>query len=131
VAFTAKLTHELNDVPIHTTIIFDYLVHYTGSTYDVSTGVFTCPTSGLYLFSVFIESHTVNTEATVTLKMEGTPYMSVVSERSDDGEDDTGGNVCLLTVNKGERVWVETYQNDKQSFWLGFTTFSGVLIHPH
>ncbi|XP_060604871.1 cerebellin-1-like [Ruditapes philippinarum] len=131
VAFTAMLNTELNDVPIHTTVIFDFLIYDTGTNYDDSTGVFTSPTSGLYLFSVFIETHSVNTEALVNLMKEGQPYMFVASDRGNDVEDNTGGNVCLLTVNKGERVWVKTILHDKQSFWIGFTTFSGVLIHPH
>ena len=130
-AFTAQLSHELNDVPLHTTIKFDHLNDWVGDHYDVSTGIFTCPTSGLYLFSVFIESNSVGREAVVGLMKEGIPFINVVSERFDADEDDTGGNVCLVNVNKGEQVWVETYQNDKQSFWPGFTTFSGVLIHHH
>ena len=131
VAFTAELTHVLTDVPVHSIIKFDHLIHWTGTTYDVSTGVFTCPTSGLYLFSVFIEANTAGTEAQVHLIKEGGAYMSAVSEGSVDSEDDTGGNVCLISVNKGERVWVETYGNDKQSIWHTFTTFSGVLIYRH
>ncbi|XP_053390732.1 serum response factor homolog A-like, partial [Mercenaria mercenaria] len=92
VAFTADLSHELTNVPIHTTLIFDDLYSWTDDSYDASTGVFTCPTSGLYLFAVFIEPHLTDVESMVSLKMDGKSYMFVISEIRYDGEDDVGGN---------------------------------------
>jgi hypothetical protein len=129
VAFTAEVNNILDNVALHSTIVFDHIIYRVTHSYDASTGVFTCPTSGLYLFSVFIATHKTNTEALVYLVLDGNPYMSVISDRSSDGENDTGGNVVLLPVYKGQRVWVETFVNDNQSFSHSFTTFSGVLIH--
>ncbi|XP_060578283.1 complement C1q tumor necrosis factor-related protein 5-like [Ruditapes philippinarum] len=129
VVFSAELSHVLDNVALHSTVVFDHPIFRVTHSYDASTGVFTCPTSGLYLFSVFIATHKTDTEALVYLVLDGNPYMSVISDRSSDGENDSGGNVVMLPVNKGQRVWVETDINDKQSFWPSFTTFSGVLIH--
>lgn len=128
VAFTYKLGTKLTNVPIHTTIKFDTMIHHTASYYDPNTGVFTCPTSGLYLFSVFIAPNVEGIESMVSLKKDGTTFMSVIAEASFNGEDINSGNVVLLTVTKGEQLWVETFDNDNQSFWKGVTTFSGVLI---
>ena len=107
------------------------MIHHTASYYDPNTGIFTCPTSGLYLFSVFISPHVRNIESMVSLMKDGDSFMSVIVESNFDAEDINSGNVVLLSVQKGERLWVETYDNDNQSFWKGVTTFSGVLIQSY
>ncbi|XP_045208185.1 collagen alpha-1(VIII) chain-like [Mercenaria mercenaria] len=125
VAFTAKLSHELTGLPVGKTIVFDTMVTSTTDYYNNATGIFTCPHAGLYLFAIFVESS--GGEAVIALKRDGVDYISAISEPGKVGDDDSGGNVVLLPLADGERVWVET-DNPDMSLWPHFTTFSGVLI---
>jgi hypothetical protein len=114
----------LERLPVGTTVLFDYLTRLTPA-YDLQTGVFTCPQSGLYVFSIFVDSATEQT-AFVQMLIDGTPYTSA---STGGGRFETGGNLVILDVKKGSRVWVKTFYVNDQSLMPGRTTFSGVLIH--
>ena len=51
VVFSVGLT-EVSNVPAGEMVVFRSVVHNDGDYYDVSTGIFTCPTNGVYLFNV-------------------------------------------------------------------------------
>ena len=59
VAFMARLTqrHATSVNGTHSTVIFDHLDLNLGGGFHTSTGIFTAPASGLYLFSLKI-AHT-------------------------------------------------------------------------
>jgi hypothetical protein len=47
------VTHTSSISSTQTPVVFNVVTHNTGSHYDNSTGVFTCPVAGLYYFSTF------------------------------------------------------------------------------
>lgn len=53
-AFSAYLDHDLDGVTNHQTIAFNKPLYNSDASYDPSTGVFTAPYDGLYLFIYFI-----------------------------------------------------------------------------
>lgn len=128
VGFTAKLNKKLHGLPLGTTIIYDQILYNAGGGYDGTTGIFTCPISGVYMFAIFVESFTLRT-AIIELVIDGNDSLiSAVSEQAVDGQDNTGGNVLIVHVVKGQRVWARTYDSDNQDIYPYFTTMSGVLI---
>ncbi|KAL4223026.1 positive regulation of adiponectin secretion [Mactra antiquata] len=130
VGFTADLNDHVHDLPVGSTVIYDRIYYNAGGHYDSSTGVFTCPQNGLYLFSVFVESFSASSvsTATVGIVINGQQYAVAVSEPTQYGHDASGGDVLVHHLQQGDRVWVETYQHDNQDLTHAFNSFSGVLI---
>lgn len=127
VGFTATLLNNAIDLPTGSTVVFEYVFYNAGNGYDTTTGIFTCPRSGLYIFYINVEAVNGNEEAAVQLMKNGSGRVSAVSERYVDGHDSTGGNLLVEHIMEGDRVWVETYSVDNQDLFRLFTTFSGVL----
>jgi len=127
VAFFAALSTDIRNVPVETILKFDFVSHNYGNGYDRSTGIFTCPTSGMYLFLIFIDGMEQE-DSVVSLVHNGVPLISALAEPSFNGQDIIGANAIAFRLYKGDRVWIKisTYPG---SFWKVFTTFSGLLIH--
>ena len=53
-AFSACLDHTLTNIQKNQKIVFNQLILNEGDGYDETTGVFTCPKTGLYLVTFFI-----------------------------------------------------------------------------
>ena len=126
-AFYAYLTTEQTNLPVGHTVQYDGVGNNYGDGYDINTGIFTCPTSGLYLFAFFADS-TKGAEVNLVLKVNGEIYTNLIAQPSFDHQDLMGGNVRPVRIDKGDRVWVEVSFHET-SLWKVFTTFSGVLIH--
>ncbi|WAR01466.1 hypothetical protein MAR_008024 [Mya arenaria] len=59
-AFTACISpRDLTNIHQHQTIIFDHVITNYGSAYSTSTGIFTAPTPGIYIFflEIMVTSH--------------------------------------------------------------------------
>ncbi|XP_045176917.2 uncharacterized protein LOC123537303 [Mercenaria mercenaria] len=54
ISFTVFLNHDINHPGQYQTIKFNQVITNEGNGYNIHTGVFTCPESGMYLLSVFI-----------------------------------------------------------------------------
>lgn len=128
VGFTVALLNNAIDLPTGSTVVFQWVFYNAGNGYDTTTGIFTCPRSGLYIFYINVEAVNGQEEASVQIMKNGSGRVSAVSERYADGHDSTGGNLLVEHITEGDRVWVETYSNDNQDLFRGFTSFSGVLI---
>ncbi|XP_053386491.1 complement C1q and tumor necrosis factor-related protein 9A-like [Mercenaria mercenaria] len=128
IGFTAVLKEHAIDLPTGSTIVYDNVYYNAGNAYDTSTGVFTCPRSGLYLFYINVEPFDESLPAAIAILINGSYRVDAVAERYDVGHDSTGGNMMVEHLQEGDRVWVETYEHDNQDLYKGFTSFSGVLI---
>lgn len=125
--FSAKLSHELHDLPTFSVIKYDYVIFNAGNGYDPSTGIFTVPLEGMYMFTYFVEA--LGTQAAeIQLIVDGMIRFPAISEPESPGNDDTGGNMVIEHLVKGQQVWIETYESENQNIFPGFTTFSGALI---
>ena len=54
VGFSSYLNHNLDGVHSGQTIVFNSALYNDGNAYSLSTGVFTCPYDGVYMFIYFI-----------------------------------------------------------------------------
>jgi hypothetical protein len=122
----------MEDIQAGSTVKFDQVIYNGGNGYDPQTGVFTCVKSGLYLFTMVIQAqfNVQRQDLPVALVIDGTRYAYAVSDPLEDGTDVQGVNTVVIHLNRGQRVWVETYYHDHISVFRTFSTFSGVLIQP-
>lgn len=131
VAFTAYMSAWANDLAIGQPVVFDSTLTNVGGAYSTSTGKFTVPLDGLYIFSFIIETkHAVDTA--VRLVVDGVNMLDAVVEPRHTEQNLQGGNVGVLKLRKGQSVWVENYNRQHQSLEGGdiyrFTTFTGALL---
>lgn len=114
------------------TIVFNKVYVNDGGSYDNQTGVFTAPYDGVYLLSYFIAEY--NTGQIVTrLMLDGTNIADSVAESIQDRHNDQGGNLVILKLQMGQRVWLETFDTDNvhidASAAYLYNTFSGFLLY--
>lgn len=112
-------------------IIFPHVISNNGGGYDASTGVFTTPKSGVYVFICFLTSHKDLAEANIVLngsRLVGIPaFTSGMNETYRYG---SAGNSCVLQLAQGDRVWIEHTAGN--FLWTRdyapFPTFSGFRL---
>ena len=56
--FHARINGTKEYYGVGETVIFDHMLESSGTDYDVTTGIFTCPVTGLYSFSSHLMSKT-------------------------------------------------------------------------
>jgi hypothetical protein len=128
IGFTVKLTNNAIDLAVGSTVVYDEITYNAGNGYDKTTGIFTCPRSGMYIFFLNVEAVYGRQAAAISLQINGFSRLTAVAECMDDTHDATGSNLLVVHIVEGDRVWVMTYGNDNQDLYKGFTAFSGVLI---
>ncbi|XP_045201621.2 cerebellin-4-like [Mercenaria mercenaria] len=124
VAFSAKLETKRSHYGKCEKIIFDEVVYSHGGGYSSSTGIFTAPKSGTYLFTFNVQGGYNNT-AHVGLIVRGSWTTAAIVQG---GPKRTGGNAGIAYLSSGDKVWIQTYNQQKYYIWPGRTTFNGILI---
>uniref|UniRef100_K1PZQ0 Caprin-2 n=1 Tax=Magallana gigas TaxID=29159 RepID=K1PZQ0_MAGGI len=108
------------------TLVFPVVITNVGNGYNPSTGVFTAPTAGEYVFFVNVQSY--NTESIyVDVVLNGVTKVRTMAQGGTDYYD-AGPNLAVLTLQKGDRVWVKYHAG--QGYYIDgpITTFSGFLL---
>ncbi|KAL4221990.1 hypothetical protein ACF0H5_018036 [Mactra antiquata] len=106
-------------------IVFDEIIYNTGS-YHTSTGIFTVPKSGTYLFSLTVEgTHSKPAYASVLGYQDG-EYWYGKQIYAAKGEDVTASATFVYHLEEGKIVWSKS-RGDCEFYKLR-TTFSGVLL---
>lgn len=125
VAFTAGVT-ESKSYWSSGNLIFSTIIYNEGGAYDASTGVFTSPTDGIFVFYVTITAYSSNTI-----------YVDIVKNRSSSvralayggTSHQTGTNMAVFSLGRGDKVWVK--QHSGQGFYTAstpITSFTGFMI---
>uniref|UniRef100_K1Q0X8 Caprin-2 n=1 Tax=Magallana gigas TaxID=29159 RepID=K1Q0X8_MAGGI len=125
VAFTAGVT-ESKRFWSSGNLIFSTIIYNEGGAYDASTGVFTSPTDGIFVFYVTITAYSSNTI-----------YVDIVKNRSSSvralayggSSYQTGTNMAVFSLGRGDKVWVK--QHSGQGFYTAstpITSFTGFMI---
>lgn len=114
--------------------VFPEILINEQAAYDTTTGEFTCPVSGIYMFSVVIAVRGSG-ESWIRLKVNGGVIFNAVAEGSGSSSQDLqGGNMAIVKLNKGDRVWVSGSGslpgNSGGNSNTRTSTFTGVLLHP-
>lgn len=114
VAFHAKTGSAQYHMSFDQTILFSDVTQNFGNGYDPSTGIFTCPKSGLYFFSLTIYAGASDDDLNVY---------------------DSGTNTVILHLKHGDKIWpkVDHYYGWGTNNYITlygdhWSTFTGFLI---
>ncbi|XP_060593983.1 complement C1q-like protein 4 [Ruditapes philippinarum] len=125
VAFSARMSKADSYYVKDERLKFNDVKYSYGGGYSFSTGIFTAPKSGTYLFTYNIESSSKG-KAHVCLMIDGSMKTQALVGK---GPDNNGGNSAIAYIRKGGKVWIETADlQDKYYIWPYRTTFNGILI---
>lgn len=116
-------------------IKFDTELIDSGGTYVTTTGVFTAPVPGIYMFTSSIFDHFLKGgHGDVLVHGEivknGNTLVRIYA-RAETGYRDQGANTVIINADLGDTFWVRVTKND--DLGLGgakYTSFSGVLLWP-
>ncbi|CAC5416409.1 C1QL [Mytilus coruscus] len=131
VAFYAYMSCPENNPSAHLTLIYDVSVTNVGNGYNHVTGIFTAPTSGVYVF-VWV-TRVAYGEHPTQLMINNAVY-GVTFLRAKNGDDGSVSGTVVANVTKGDSIFVRvhsSYAGDGQvhSSELGRPSFSGWLLH--
>lgn len=130
VAFTAYIDKTISHLRINQTVPFNKVLLNDGNAFNVHTGIFSCPHSGVYLFTFNIETYG-NGFIHTKLVVDGENQLDAVTWGLQ--STDMSGNTAILRITAGQSVWVATYySNDVELFKTDtyrYTSFSGVLLY--
>ena len=125
VAFTAGMTSDSStwqgDI-----LVFTHVITNKGQGYSSSSGKFTAPRDGTYVFTVTAVSWDSN-YLSLDIVHDGLSKVRTMSE--DSARYQTGTNLVVLELDRGDAVWVKRHRGrgyDTHSVPL--TTFSGFIL---
>ena len=130
VAFTAYLDHDLNYLITGHVVKCNQVLTNMGNHYNKNTGVFTVPTTGVYLLTFFINGKGTSHITFVKAVVDNREIVAAVSAGA--SWDVTGGNSAIVQLNAGQAVWLEIFGTTQGSLLSNgnyrYVTFSGVLL---
>ncbi|XP_061182709.1 caprin-2-like [Saccostrea echinata] len=125
VGFTVGMTSR-HSTWAGSTLVFPHVVFNNGNGYNPSTGIFTSPTAGTYVFFVNINTDGAN-YIYLDIVLNGSSKVRTMSYNS--ATYMTGTNMAVLQLFKGDTVWIK--RNVGKSYYsegVPITTFSGFLL---
>ncbi|XP_048238284.1 complement C1q tumor necrosis factor-related protein 4-like [Haliotis rufescens] len=130
VAFSAGLSHHVT-LPVGNTVKYDHVFTNIDNAYDPTTGEFTCPQTGIYVFQYHSLSRS-NETLWVSLYQD---YMYVNTAYAHTTNDfAAAGNDAVLHLTRGDHVSIQSEGDDGVSLYGApdeiYCTFSGYLISP-
>uniref|UniRef100_K1Q625 Caprin-2 n=1 Tax=Magallana gigas TaxID=29159 RepID=K1Q625_MAGGI len=107
-------------------LVFPHVVTNNGNGYNPSTGKFTAPTDGTYVFFLTVVSNS-NKFIYMNIVHNGADKVRTIGHES--AQYMTGTNMAVLQLVKGDSVWVSR-RHGKGYFSESapYTTFSGFLL---
>ncbi|XP_063816704.1 complement C1q tumor necrosis factor-related protein 3 isoform X2 [Pseudophryne corroboree] len=125
VAFMASMaTHFSN---INSGIIFSSVETNVGNFFDVMTGRFSAPITGVYFFTFSMLKHEEVEDVYVYLMHNGNTIVSMFSYESK-GKQDTSGNSAVLKLAKDDEVWLRMGIGALHGDHQRYCTFCGFLL---
>ncbi|XP_063425361.1 uncharacterized protein LOC134708644 [Mytilus trossulus] len=132
IAFSAYLDHNI-DFGAHQILKYNRIITNEGNGYNVHTGSFTCPESGMYLlsFSIGQRGDSAPRGAYIYLMVNSVNVIDSVVDSFHNTQDLQGGNTVIIRLKAGDVVFTEGGASDhvEGSTGLRLTSFSGVLLY--
>ncbi|XP_067284209.1 caprin-2 isoform X2 [Pseudorasbora parva] len=128
VAFSAARTANFAPGTLDQPIAFDQLHTNLGDMFDTTSGRFTCPAAGTYVFIFHILKLAISVPLYVNL-MRNEEVM--VSAYANDGAPDheTASNHAVLQLFQGDQVWLRLHRGAIYGSSWKYSTFSGFLLY--
>lgn len=125
--FSQRLNN-INQILVYKNILINH-----GSGYNTNTGIFTTPEAGTYAFFFSVQVQ-VNVRLLCVLMLNGKTVSESLAGKILDFN--TGSNMVILPLEKGDKVWVQTHSAIRD--WINWSgeviveysgnSFSGFLI---
>ena len=107
-------------------LVFPHVITNKGQGYDNSTGKFTAPRDGTYVFTVTGVSY-IRNALLLDIVQDGVRKVRTWSDNSASYQ--TGTNLVVVELDRGDAVWVRRYQGrGYSSSYVPYTTFSGFIL---
>jgi hypothetical protein len=105
------------------------VINNVGGGYNSGSGVFTAPVGGTYVFFVSVQSYSTE-EIRVDIVLNGNSKVRTMAyDNGDKDHYETGVNLVVLRLDKGDTVWVKRYSGKGYySDSIPITTFSGFQL---
>ncbi|KAH3747725.1 hypothetical protein DPMN_182154 [Dreissena polymorpha] len=136
VAFTAQLSHDMTNIGANQPVVFDHVVTNPGNSYDKTTGHFTAPQNGLYIFYLTITSY-ANYGSSFYLIKNSHSLLAITSTptlvHGNQTNPETNTHVITEQLHAGDQVWVQNGRFNPHEGLGGNdqTSFSGHMITPY
>ncbi|XP_054454648.1 otolin-1 [Anoplopoma fimbria] len=124
-AFAAGLTSSYP--PPNAPVVFSHVLYNIQESYDASTGLYTAPIDGTYVFSYHLTVHQR------VLKVGLFHNFAPVIKTTDPKVLGTTSHTVVLHLDRGDRVWIQVKDVITNGMYAGAessSTFSGFLLHP-
>ena len=112
---------------------FDKVFSNSGSGYSSSTGIFTAPYSGPYLFLFFVRpGRDIFELAYLQLYVDGRYRAYIIQGNTFGSIDNMAGQAYVEYMSAGDKAWIQTGELKEDAFqvvYSGGSTFTGVLIN--
>lgn len=127
IAFYAYMSTSMTNIGGHHTLVFNVIKTNSGNGLHSTTGVFTAPSSGLYVFTWTIRLE-IDSYHGVELVVNG-QGVGALYQHTGSGESDMSSTTVVTHVDQGEDVFLRTRIDYNQGFInsnaYGYTSFSG------
>ncbi|KAK3085008.1 hypothetical protein FSP39_022817, partial [Pinctada imbricata] len=126
IAFYTGLNSSLQNLPYNYKLVFDKVYLNEGKAYDFHTGIFTCPTDGIYVFHWTITTKAGQyfyTDFMVNGNVVGRsrPHAAYVNRAA--------SSTVVQRLVIGDKVWIEPSGNyTGQYAYEGWSFYSGYMI---
>lgn len=113
IAFTAFLDHSIHNLSQDQPIIYNKVLLNDGGGYNVNTGMFRAPVSGVYLFSYSVGAKTIpgvqlqQYDVFTRLMVDGKHQLSAVAESTGLYDDEQGSTTAIIYVDEASTVWTK------------------------
>ena len=126
VAFHSMMHQHNENLTNGQTIKFEIVKQNFGNAYDPHYSIFTCPKSGLYLFTTTIMAFP-GKKSSVKIVANGSPVAYAYAS-SPPSFYSTGTVSCIVPLHPGDRVSIEFYAYDTTIHGHDWSSFTGFLI---
>lgn len=128
VSFSARLANNIDNIRAWDTVVFEHALTNIGNAYSTTTGEFTAPDNGVYLFYIHILGSSRALE--MCLRKNREKVLWLYAHGPGHGQD---GNMVILQLSKGDKVKVVKHGPWGTSpFYVHstWTNFAGTLLYP-
>ncbi|KAK7111526.1 complement C1q tumor necrosis factor-related protein 3-like [Littorina saxatilis] len=127
VAFLAYNSADPFNVAAAGTLVYNVADINLGGGFDTVTGIFTAPTSGLYVFFINCMGASLTEDEDVGVLVDGKRVCACYTFSKE--HPNLGSGLATVHVNAGQRAWVHVYRDSgrdvRGSYW---NTFTGFLV---
>ncbi|CAC5390521.1 C1QL [Mytilus coruscus] len=130
VAFMAKNSAALQNIPSKSVIVYNTVVANLGNGYDSSNGIFTAPSNGVYIFSWTVLCHHGKSFFTYLI-LNGSTIAKNYASAGGVADHASGSQNVILEIKKNDKVFIRIQDGTTGQYMYGdsWSTFSGYKLY--